>query len=76
MPKKYAFFFHYNKPASRAAGKTVLSLHWRGVCHMVSNITCDVPTLGRHRKTQPRWVLTGRASQLRIVDGHAHIGNE
>lgn len=59
--KPRAFFFHFNKPASRAAGAPVISLHVDGVCYLVSNIECLVPIKGRIRKTQPRWVMTGRA---------------
>jgi hypothetical protein len=65
FPKPRAFFFHYNKPASRAAGAPVISLHVGGACHLVRNVDCLVPVKGRIRKAQPRWVMTGRAHIFR-----------
>lgn len=58
--KKYSFFFHYNKPASRSAGKNILTIHYRGVCHLVEQIECSVPIKTRNRKSQPRCVLAGK----------------
>ena len=58
--KKYSFWFHYNKPASRAAGRNVLTIHYRGVCHLVNNIVCNVPVSSRDRARQPRCVLSGK----------------
>lgn len=66
------FFFHYNKPASRAAGETRLSVHQSGRCHIVQAIDCRVPVRSRNRPAQPRCVLTGRGS-VTIVDGTARI---
>lgn len=65
FPTPRAFFFHYNKPASRAAGEPVISLHVNEACHLVRNIDCLVPIKGRIRKTQPRWVMTGKARIFR-----------
>lgn len=59
-PKKYSFYFHYNKPASKKAGKNILSIHYRGACHTVNNIECKVPISTKHRKRQPHCVLVGR----------------
>lgn len=63
---KRAFWFHYNKPASRAAGRPKITLHWRGRCYLVDNITCMTKCHGRIRKTQPRWVIGGRCYGIRI----------
>lgn len=66
------FFFHYNKPASRAAGEARLSVHQSGRCHIVQAIDCRVPVQSRNRRTQPRCVLAGRGS-VTVVDGTALI---
>ncbi len=67
MSKPRSFFFHFNKPASRAAGKPQISVHTAGKCHIVDNVICDVPTVGRIKKTAPTFVMTGK--------GFTHIGN-
>lgn len=72
-PKAYSFWFHYNKPASMARGKPVVTLHYRGRCHLVNDLTISVPTETRARKRQPRLVVGGRAACVEIhrrVDGH------
>ena len=72
MNKKYAFSFHYNKPASRAAGKTILTVHYRDKCYLVEDLECNVPTKVRHRKTQPYCVLAGKGI-LNITESKATI---
>lgn len=67
------FWFHYNKPASRRAGKPVISLHFQRKCHLVGNVECRVPLAGRIRKTQPAFVMAGLAKSIRIEDGVAII---
>ena len=57
--KKYSFFFHYNKPASLAAGCNKLTVHWRGACHLVDAVVCNVPIHSVDRARQPRCVLKG-----------------
>jgi hypothetical protein len=71
--KKYVFFFHYHKPASRRTGVPTLSLHWRGQCHLVHTLTCFVLTRSKTRKKQPFIVIEGRAHTVSITDGHANI---
>lgn len=68
-----AFYFHYNKPATQRYDKVTLSLHYDGACHLVSNINCNVPTMGRTRKTTPRFVMAGKANSFSIVSGVATI---
>lgn len=70
---KYSFFFHYNKPASKQQGIPVISLHYRGACHLVNNLVCEVPTKGKINKRQPFFVMTGKAENIQIEDGMAHI---
>jgi len=64
FPKPRAYFLHYNKPATAQAGEPRISVHVAGVCHIVTNVVCNTPTSGRIRKTQPRWVLVGRARRF------------
>jgi hypothetical protein len=67
-----AFWFHYNKPASARRGSPVLTVHHKGVCHLVSNVVCSVPVRTRTRSKQPRVVMAGRGS-VRVVQGTAFI---
>lgn len=70
---KYAFWFHYNKPASAKRGRPQITVHYRGQCHIVDNIRCGVPTEGRLRQRQPRFVVAGRCSVMSVVGGVAVI---
>lgn len=67
------FFFHYNKPESRRQGRNVLTVHAKGVCHLVNHIKCDVPIETHARKTQPFCVIKGRATCVDIVKNKAYI---
>lgn len=60
--RKYSFFIHYNKPASLAAGKNILTIHYRGICHQVEDFVCSAVIRPRSRKTQPRCVLAGKGT--------------
>ena len=64
-----SFFFHYNKPASRKAGKNKATIHFNGQCMIVDDLKCSVPIFSRSRKSQPRWVIAGKANNIEIVDG-------
>lgn len=55
-----AFWFHYNKPESRKKGYPQLTVHCRGVCHVVRHVECRVPVRTRERKAQPHVVVAGR----------------
>jgi hypothetical protein len=70
--KSKAFWFHFNKPASKAAKKPQITLHWNDSCHILDNIVCQVPISGRIRKNQPRWVIAGRG-KVTIENGVATI---
>ena len=71
-PAAKVFFFHYNKPASLQQKKNILTVHQSGVCHLVTDIICNVPIQTAHRKDQPRCVLKGKGV-VRVVDGMATI---
>lgn len=70
-----AFFFHYNKPASRQAGHPVMTVHYQGKCLLARGVVCSVPVRSRERKQQPRLVMAGRGL-VSIVDGTAFISEE
>lgn len=70
---KKAFWFHYNKPESRKVGKPQITVHYNSACHVVDNISCEVPLKGRLRKTQPFWVMAGKANLIQIENGIAII---
>lgn len=60
------FWFHYNRPQSRKEGRNVLTLHFKGACHLVHDMDIRVPTRVRHRSKQPHCVLTGEAEEISI----------
>lgn len=67
------FFFHYNKPASLKRGKPTISLHFKGTCHLVDNIYCEVPTHSRIRTSSPKFVMAGDADMIEIEKGTAYL---
>lgn len=67
------FFFHYNKPASRSAGKPQITIHYKNQCLIVDNIICNVKTFGRIKKRQPHFVVAGNANKIDIKDNVANI---
>lgn len=71
--KSYRFFFHYNKPASLAAGEPRLSVHYRGVCHIVERIACMATCVTKINKRQPRVVMAGSAERVEVCGGLAII---
>lgn len=66
--KLYRFFFHYNKPASKANGRPMLSVHFRGKCYIVTDVSCGVPTYSKVNKKQPYCVMQGKARDVRIMN--------
>lgn len=65
--KKYVFFFHYNKPESKKAGRNKLTIHFRGKCHLVDKIVCNVGVFSYNNKKQPHCVLKGKCKELVLV---------
>ena len=58
------FFYHYNKPESKRQGCNVLTLHWKGKCHLVNDIVCHLPTETHKQKRQPHCVVRGWATEV------------
>ena len=61
---QHRFFFHYNKPESKRQGVNVLTLHWKGKCHLVNDIVCYAPTETHKQKRQPHCVVRGWAAEV------------
>ena len=68
----HAFWFHYNRPASVQAGEARMSIHYRGRCHIVDHVICQVPVSSRRRASQPHVVMAGRGV-VRVSDSVAKI---
>jgi mannose-6-phosphate isomerase-like protein (cupin superfamily) len=67
MIPKYRFFYHYFKQ------KGMMTVHFRGKCHTVQNVTCVVPCQTHHQKRQPRLVMRGWAERVAIINESAVI---
>ncbi len=71
--KKFKFFFHFNKIASRIAKEPRFSLHFYGKCHIVKSLIIRVNTVSKINKRQPYAVMVGRANDIKIDDVGAVI---
>ncbi len=71
--KKYSFWFHYNKLASKAQGIPVISFHYQGKCHLVNNIKCNAKTEGRISKRQPYFVMAGKCISCLFIEKDGFI---
>lgn len=65
--KAKSFFFHYNKPESKKAGKPKLTLHFNQCCFLVDHIICSVPIRTKHNKRQPYCVMTGKLNNIEVT---------
>lgn len=71
--KTKAFWFHYNKPASQKKNKPQITVHFDKKCLIVDNVQCSVPTIGRLRNSQPKFVMAGKAKSIEVVNNIAII---
>jgi hypothetical protein len=67
------FNCHYNRPASKKAGTTKWSLHFKKKCYILDNIEIKVSVRTKTNKRQPYAVVTGEAKEINIVDGVGYI---
>lgn len=67
------FFFHYNKPKSLQSGKSQITIHYKGVCHLVDNLEINVPTWGHLQKQQPKFVVKGKCNEIEFINNKAII---
>lgn len=65
--------WHYNKPASAAAGSPRLTVHWGGQCHLVEGVVCQPRCWSVSRKRQPRCVMKALARDVEFAGGVAII---
>lgn len=71
--RRKSFWYHYNKPLSLQRKKPVISIHFDDKCHFVENLKIEVPTQGRIRNKQPRFVVAGKCTSMKIEDNIAYI---
>jgi hypothetical protein len=65
--KKYRFYFHWRKCHDR------MSVHYRGQCLDAKDVVCKAKCSSKHNKRQPRLVMQGWASKVKVVDDVAYI---
>jgi hypothetical protein len=70
---KTRWFVHYNKPASKRSGRNIMTLHYRDTCYLVDKIKINTPCESHERKSQPRCVIRGWASNVTFNQGEAVI---
>lgn len=67
--KTYKAIMHFNKPGSKHG--TPWTVHYKGVCHIVKGIQCQVPMNSEfkpNKKTNPRAFFTAQVSSLEVTD--------
>jgi hypothetical protein len=57
-----AFWFHFNRPETQRQGRPVMTVHYKGACHFVRHIACEVPLTTRERNSQPHVVMAGKGA--------------
>lgn len=63
-----SFWFHYNKPASRKAGKPKLTVHFNKTCYIVDSIAIKCPTESKIRESQPHVVIAGKCLDFKLIN--------
>lgn len=56
-----------------SAGKPLMSVHYKDVCHIVKDVKCLATCESKVRPRQPRVVMQGFSSMVSIKDGTATI---
>lgn len=78
IERPYVFFIHFNKAASKKAGRVQWTVHFRDTCHIVDHLRVNCAVRSRTQKKQPYAVLTGhvKPSKFRIdrASMTAHVG--
>jgi hypothetical protein len=65
--KTYRFFYHYFKQ------KDMWSVHFKNQCLVVEDIKCQIPCESKKNKRQPRRVMQGFATDVKIKNNIAYI---
>lgn len=66
--KTHKAIMHFNKPGSKHG--TLWTIHYRGVCYLVSEIRCQVTMTSEwkpNKKINPRAFFTAQISNLEIT---------
>lgn len=61
------FFYHYYKQYN------CMSVHYNHTCSRVDDVHCSVKTETKWNKTQPKLVIRGFASQVRIIKKNKRV---
>lgn len=72
--KTYKAIMHFNKPGAHKG--TPWTVHFRGVCYVVSEIKCLVPMTSEwkpNKKTNPRAFFTAKVSDVIIENNIATL---
>lgn len=72
--RKYKAIMHFNKPGSKNG--TPWTVHYRGVCHIVSGIECHTLMKSEFKpylKTNPRAFFTALVSSFEINENNIAI---
>ena len=65
--KKYRFFYHFYKQQGK------MSIHFRDKCTVVDDVICAAPCETKWKKTQPRLVMQGYATEVNIINNKGYI---
>jgi hypothetical protein len=72
--RTYKTVIHFNKPGSKKGQPW--TVHYRGVCYLVSEIQCQVPMVSEwkpNKKTNPRAFFTAQVSNMKITSAGVAI---
>jgi len=72
--KTYKVTMHFNKPGARNG--TPWTVHFRGICHIVSRIECRAPMVSEwkpEKKSNPRAFFTTSATHVHITKNNVAI---
>ena len=72
--RSYKAIMHFNKPGSKK--NTPWTVHYRGVCYVVSEIRCNVPMISEwkpNKKDNPRAFFTAQVKSFRIENNIAFL---
>lgn len=67
MNRQYRFFYHYFKTKGK------MSVHFKKKCMIVDNVCCEVPCETKWQIKQPRLIMQGFCSIIKIINNTAII---
>jgi hypothetical protein len=66
--RKYRYFYHYHRH-----GDKKLTVHFRGKCILTNKIECKVACESKFNKIQPKLIMRGFASEVKLVSNKVVI---